>query len=122
MSKHIVLQPPDDFCVLPNICALGIMTKAPQAGKVKTRLTPPLTPQEAAELNICFLRDLSDSIAQVCTDSPAHGVAIYTPVGAEAAYENILPQEFFLIPQRERDFGERLTSAAEDLFSVVESL
>src|SRR5438093_7715806 len=39
------------------LCALAVMTKAPQAGKVKTRLVPPLTPDEAAALNICFLRD-----------------------------------------------------------------
>ena len=37
------------------------MTKAPQAGRVKTRLIPPLTPEEAAELNKCFLRDTAVS-------------------------------------------------------------
>ena len=44
-----------------NLCALVIMTKAPRAGQVKTRLTPPLTREEAAALNICFLRDISAS-------------------------------------------------------------
>jgi len=34
----------------------GVMTKAPQAGRVKTRWSA-LTPEEAAELNKCFLRD-----------------------------------------------------------------
>jgi len=32
-------------------CALAVMTKAPHAGRVKTRLVPPLTPEEAAELS-----------------------------------------------------------------------
>lgn len=118
MSGQVVLQPQEKFRLPPNTCALGIMTKAPLAGKVKTRLTPPLTPQEAAELNICFLRDLSESISQVCAHSRGRGVGIYTPVGAESVYENVLAREFFLIPQRDGDFGQRLISAAEDLFSV----
>lgn len=100
------------------LCAFGIMTKAPEPGKVKTRLSPPLTPQQAAELNKCFLRDLSCSIFQATTMSPACGVAIYTPIGAEAVYDDLLPNGFYLIPQRGTDFGERLIFAAEDLFSA----
>ena len=118
MSEHIVLDPHKEFRVSPDLCALGIMTKAPQAGKVKTRLTPPLTPEEASELNICFLRDLAASISQACLESSAGGVGVYTPIGAESAYENILPKAFFLLPQRGHEFGERLISAAEDLFKI----
>lgn len=118
MALHTVLDPNTTRCVSAERCALGIMTKAPEAGKVKTRLTPPLTPEEAAALNICFLRDLSMSISRACQQSPACGVGIYTPVGAESAYEDILPQKFFLIPQREGNFGERLLLATEDLFGV----
>ena len=118
MSEHVILDFEKKFRVSPNLCALGIMTKAPQAGKVKTRLTPPLAPEEAAALNICFLRDLSQSISQACAESPARGVGIYMPVGTESSYKNIFPKEFFLIPQRDGDFGDRLTLAAEDLFSV----
>ena len=117
MSEHVVLNPQRKIQVPPNLCALGIMTKAPQPGKVKTRLVPPLTPEDAAELNICFLRDLAGSISQACLSS-AQGVGVYTPIGAESAYENILPKEFFLIPQRGHEFGERLIFAAEDLFTV----
>src|SRR5207249_4449349 len=40
--------------------ALALMTKAPRAGQVKTRLVPPLTNEEAAQLNRWFLQD-SDS-------------------------------------------------------------
>jgi len=94
------------------------MTKVPEAGKVKTRLTPPLTPEEAAQLNICFLQDLARSISAAGQSAPAQGVGIYTPAGAEAAYDTILPDDFFLIPQRGQDFGERLLLAAQDLFQV----
>src|SRR6266478_741106 len=128
MSNHTVLRPHEEFRVPPNLCALGIMTKAPQAGKVKTRLVPPLTMEEAAELNICFLRDLAESIARACcsgglrppntSEMIACGVGVYTPIDTESAYESILPKDFFLIPQRGDEFGGRLIFAAEDLFNV----
>ena len=94
------------------------MTKAPRAGEVKTRLVPPLTPEEAADLNAAFLRDLSISIVRACEMSPAHPVGVYTPAGSEEAYRNILPPEFSLLLQRGESFGERLIFAAEDLFAV----
>ena len=94
------------------------MTKAPEPGKVKTRLTPPLTREEAAEINKCFLSDLGQAIATACAQSPGCGVGVYTPVGAEQAYAGILPPDFLLLAQRGSDFGERLTAACEDLFAV----
>jgi len=76
-----------------GLCALAIMTKAPRAGAVKTRLQPPLTPEEAADLNICFLRDIADAISRatcsVCgglrpleQDTIARGVGVLTPEGS----------------------------------------
>ena len=120
-----------------SLCALAVMTKAPQPGRVKTRLVPPLTPEEAAELNKCFLRDTVAAISSVCSRRPvgdarkmklkdanashseaataACGIAVYTPVGAESAYTDILPTAFSLLPQRGDKFGERLYFAVEDL-------
>jgi len=118
MSIHTLLDPKAGITLPPGLCALGVMTKAPQPGKVKTRLTPPLTPEEAAQLNTKFLRDISRSISLACGQSASRGVAIYTPVGAEASYKGILPADFFLLPQRGDLFGERLLFAAEDLFQV----
>jgi len=94
------------------------MTKAPRAGKVKTRLSPPLTPEEAAALNICFLRDTSAAIARASAEGLAQGVGVYTPVGLEDAWADILPHDFYLVPQRGDAFGERLTLASEDLLKV----
>jgi rSAM/selenodomain-associated transferase 1 len=122
-----------------GLCALAVMTKAPQAGRVKTRLVPPLTPEEAAELNKCFLRDTAAAISSVCSRRPAGdegkldfkpeagashseaataacGIAVYTPVGAESAYTDVLAADFSLLPQRGDGFGERLYFAVEDLF------
>ncbi len=99
-----------------GLCALAVMTKAPQAGRVKTRLVPPLTPEEAAELNKCFLRDTAAAISNAAGADTACGIAVYTPVGAESAYTDILPADFSLLPQRGDKFGERLYLALEDLF------
>ena len=112
---HRVLDPNAPAPIAKDLCALAVMTKAPRAGLVKTRLIPPLTPDEAAQLNICFLRDTAAAMRRACGTS-AHGIGVYTPIGAEEAYIGILPRDFDLLSQRGNDFGERLFFAAEDLF------
>ena len=118
-AVHRILDPKLGVPVPCGLCALGVMTKAPRAGKVKTRLSPPLTPEEAALLNICFLRDTAVAISAAAkSDGLVRGVGIYTPVGEEAAYTEILPHEFELVPQRGDSFGERLIFATQDLLQV----
>ena len=117
-AVHRVLDPAQPFPASRGLCALGVMTKAPKPGRVKTRLSPPLTPEEAAGLNTCFLRDTSAAIAHAAKEGLAFGIGVYTPVGEEAAYDAILPHDFALIPQRGDAFGERLTFAIEDLLGV----
>ena len=85
---------------------------------MKTRLTPPLTPEEAAALNICFLRDTTTAISSAIVKGGALGIAVYTPRGEEGAYAGILPAEFQLVPQRGEAFGERLVFALEDIFRL----
>lgn len=116
MKNFPLLDPTGPTWIPPGLCALAVMTKAPQAGHVKTRLVPPLTPDEAAELNKCFLRDTTTAISRVTTNSDASGIAVYTPIGAESTYDALLPSDFSLLPQRGVGFGERLYFAAEDLF------
>src|SRR5256885_16096191 len=115
---HRVLDQHHGDRVAPGQCALAVMTKAPQAGRVKTRLTPPLSPEEAASLNICFLRDTAAAISCTTELGAAIGVAVYTPPGSEAAYSGILPEEFILVPQRGDAFGERLMAATDDLLQL----
>ena len=96
-------------------CALGLMAKAPLAGDVKTRLIPPLTPGEAAALNVCFLRDMSTNIQGVSERVAASGLVVYTPVGLESAFAGVVPDGFKLLAQRGPSLGERLCNATEDL-------
>src|SRR5437667_7107048 len=117
MKRFHILDPTVQGQNASWFCALAIMTKAPQAGQVKTLLVPPLKPDEAAELNRFFLRDTTTAIANSATGNVACGIAVYTPIGAESAYADIIPANFRLLPQRGDKFGERLYFAVEDLFT-----
>jgi rSAM/selenodomain-associated transferase 1 len=115
---HRVLDPSKSDRVTAGTIALAVMTKVPQAGHVKTRLTPPLSPEEAAALNTRFLTDTAAAISSTTSSGQAQGVGVYTPVGAESAYSGILPGEFILVPQRGDKFGERLLAATDDLLQL----
>jgi len=125
---------------LAEVCALAVMSKAPRAGKVKTRLAPALGFEGSAAINVCFLRDTTRNIAEVAEqmrvsplrppafgrdensvvgegDAAAAGLVCYTPVGDEVAFDGLLPEGFALIAQRGDGFGERLLLAAEDILA-----
>jgi uncharacterized protein len=98
-------------------CALTVMAKAPRPGKVKTRLSPPLTLEQSSDLNACFLRDTVASLRVATQSARAEWVISYTPTGEEAAFRGVLPDGALLIPQRGDGFGERLLATAQDLFA-----
>jgi hypothetical protein len=59
--------------------AVAIICKTPRPGHSKTRLSPPLRPEECAGISACFIQDLSVTIASVAGNDRAAGYAIYTP-------------------------------------------
>ncbi len=91
------------------------MTKAPLAGRVKTRLTPPLSAAEAAALHACFLRDTAAAIAAACAAGTCEGAVAYTPAGSESVFDALVPPEFHRVLQRGGTLGDRLYAAAVDL-------
>ena len=99
-------------------CALTVMAKVPRAGKVKTRLAPPLDSQQAAALNIAFLKDTIACLREVGKEVAADPVISYTPTGEEAGLAGIVPADIALLPQRGQGFGERLQATAEDLIAA----
>ncbi|RRA48141.1 TIGR04282 family arsenosugar biosynthesis glycosyltransferase [Acidipila sp. EB88] len=111
-----ILDPMQRLQSLHGRCAFAVMAKAPVPGKVKTRLSPPLTPTEAALLNAAFLRDTLASLGAAAQQSAASCVVSYTPAGQESAFIGILPEHTLLLPQRGDGFGERLSATANDLF------
>jgi rSAM/selenodomain-associated transferase 1 len=99
-------------------CAVAIMAKASLAGKVKTRLVPPLSYEEAAELNTCCLADVAANVAAASAQTPIHAYAAYHPLGSEQFFEDLLPDNFKLLSPREPTIGRSLFHAARDLFAV----
>lgn len=97
--------------------AVAIMAKAPRAGDVKTRLCPPLSTEEAADLYRCFLLD---KIEQVRALRDARPVIAYTPAEGRTFFEASAPG-FLLLAQRGTDLGERLANAFEALFAAGHS-
>lgn len=64
-------------------CAIGVMAKAPRPGRSKTRLCPPLRPEDAASLSGAFLRDTTRTIAEAGRIAPIVAYAAYAPAGDE---------------------------------------
>jgi uncharacterized protein len=114
-SEYDILQAGEPVASARGKCALAVMAKAPQAGKVKTRLAPVLGFEGAAALNVCFLRDTARNIAEIVAEGGAFGLVCYTPAGEEGAFKELLPDGFGLIVQRGDGFGERLAAAAKDI-------
>jgi len=99
---------------------MGVMAKVPRSGRVKTRLVPPLTPDQASALSECFLRDVAASIATAAATDHARiqGVAVYLADGEDQDFRHVLPREFLLLAQRGEHLGERLFHAAVDLLEA----
>lgn len=95
--------------------ALAIMCKAPVAGESKTRLCPPLSPEEAANLSRCFIADVAATVAAVARDVGGQGYAVITPVGSEGAFADLLPDGVRILTQRGPDLSVRLIHATRDL-------
>ena len=80
------------------------VAKRPAPGQTKTRLTPPLSPQQATALYECFLRDTLDLMRQV--PNVQRGI-VYLPASEKAYFDTLAP-DFELILQNGPDLGIRL--------------
>lgn len=83
-----------------------VMAKSPRPGRVKTRLCPPLTPDEAAAVAASALADTLDAVA-------ACGAARKI-VALDGAPGPWLPPGFEVIAQRGGSLDERLANAWAD--------
>jgi hypothetical protein len=87
--------------------AVLTVAKRPRPGWTKTRLTPPLSPAQAAALYECFLRDTLDLMRRVPQTQP---VVAYLPQEAETYFTELAP-DFEHILQQGQDLGARLDNA-----------
>ena len=91
-----------------------IMAREPVPGKVKTRLTPPLTPHEATELYRCFLQDRLLAMGAL---SEVDIAIAYTPSRARKPFADFCPEDFGLFAQHGRNLGEKLCHIFQEKLS-----
>ena len=95
--------------VMRRTRAIVVAAKAPRAGAVKTRLCPPLSPEEAARLARAFLDDTLEAAA------PLRKVAdLFLALDEDAAK---VPAAARRLRQRGGHLGERLVHLFADVFA-----
>lgn len=101
---------------------LVVFAKAPRPGLVKTRMSPPLSSQDAAEL---YGHLLDDVLAASRDFGRALGVelvvAVHPPEGLSEIAQRA-PQAFRVVAQRGRDLGARMTWAVAEQAAAGASL
>lgn len=102
------------------------MAKAPIPGRAKTRLTPLLTPEEAAAMSAAFLRDVTENVQRAAREAPIRGCIAYAPAGAEALFDGhlaegtglVLADGSPLLPPRVQGFGRCLLHAMQAMLET----
>ena len=102
------------------------MAKSPHPGQSKTRLCPPLRPEQAARLSAAFLRDTTENIAAAALSAPIAGYAAYAPSGTEESLvphlalgtSCVLADGSTAAPPGVEGFGRCLLHAIQQLFEA----
>ena len=94
-----------------------LFVKEPRPGAVKTRLTPPLTPQQAANLYTAFVVDTAATVGASAADLK---VIAHTPDDAEDSISRLVenPDDFRFWPQEEGNLGKRMNAALRRSFEL----
>lgn len=92
---------------------LVVVAKAPIPGSVKTRLTPPLSPSEAARLACALLEDLLRKVEGI---PQTHLVVAVEPPEAASWMRSLAPRAE-IVPQIAGDLGARMSAIVADRFA-----
>ncbi|MGZ8467176.1 MAG: TIGR04282 family arsenosugar biosynthesis glycosyltransferase [Candidatus Binatia bacterium] len=95
-----------------HVNALAILAKAPVAGSVKTRLVPPLTPAQAADVCRALLLDQFDHLRNFAS---AERYVFYAPADAENILRGLAGAGYVYLPQSDGDLGARMAQVFADL-------
>lgn len=71
-------------------CAIAVMAKAPRAGHAKTRLCPPLLPEQAATLSAAFLRDVTENLALAARHARISRFVAFAPAGSAKLFADVV--------------------------------
>lgn len=94
---------------------LAVIAKEPVPGRVKTRLCPPCTPEQAAAIALASLRDTFDAV----TDAATRFGATRRVVVLDGRPGDWIPTGFQVIKQRGDGLDERLAAAVVDVGGPV---
>ncbi|MBL7958766.1 TIGR04282 family arsenosugar biosynthesis glycosyltransferase [bacterium] len=106
--------------------ALIVFAKKPEVEKVKTRLVPPLTFDEAKELYICFLKDALVQYCKLASDmkfkiflmiTPDNAVGYFTEFMKTIPEINDLKSNINIFAQKGANLGEKIVNAFDTVFS-----
>jgi rSAM/selenodomain-associated transferase 1 len=98
----------------PATRTLGLFTKHPLAGQVKTRLAADSSPEWAAAVAAAFLQDLLDRLADV----QARRILAFTPADAAGYFTSLVQNPFLLTPQCDGDLGHRMAAFFDEQFQA----
>ena len=94
-------------------CAVAVMAKASIPGRTKTRLIPPLSKEQAADLNTAFLRDIADNLSAAQEHASISPWMAYTPQGSESFFRDNLPEQINLLETTAATLGDCLFYATD---------
>jgi len=92
--------------------AVGLVAKAPVPGQVKTRLTPPLSAEQAAGVAAALLADMAGTALATGYD------VVCVATGDAAVIRCALPRGLPVLRQRGDGLAERLANAQAELFAA----
>jgi rSAM/selenodomain-associated transferase 1 len=91
-----------------------VFAKAPRAGLVKTRLCPPLRPEQAADLYAHLLDDVLEATGRFAADAGYDAVLAVHPGEARIELAARAPAVFRVVAQRGAGLAERMAWAAAE--------
>ena len=94
--------------------ALVVLAKAPRAGLVKTRMSPPFSLEQAAELYGQLLRDVLETSAEIAGASGLQPVVAVHPEEAMPEVRALAPGAFRVVAQQGPDLAARMSHAAAE--------
>jgi len=100
--------------VTPDRGVIVMFAKRPEPGRVKTRMSPQLTPEQAAQLYACLLDDALEATSVAARQQGLEAVLAVHPAGACGELAARCPPLFRVVAQRGADLAARMEHAVAE--------